>query len=315
MDSDKTIKSDHHHHGDHGHHHHHHHHHHHGHHHHHSGDNIGLAFLLNLVFSIIEIIGGYLTGSYAILADAVHDLGDTATIGVSWLLEKKSKKSADNRYSYGYARYSLLASVITAVVLLISSAFIIISAIPKLLDPSAPNTLGVLGLAVLGVAVNGYAFIKLSGDKSHNSKMLKWHLFEDAAGWVIVLLGGIVMHFTGWYIIDPILAILLATFISYNVIKGLIDVIRIFLQKTPVDLDRETFKKEILEIENVVDVHDIHAWSLDHENIILTCHVVIKNKDDVLTIKKEVKNKLASLGHIHSTIEVEFEGEDCHQDC
>ena len=298
------------------------HHHHHGHHSHHHGpckghqsDNIGLAFFLNLIFTVIEFVGGFLTGSHAILADGIHDLGDTATLGISWFLEKRSKKKADNSYSYGYARLSLLASVITASILLVGSIAIIVTSIPKLINPHPPETLGVIGLAFLGVAVNGYAFLKISGDKSHNSKMIKWHLFEDAAGWIVVLIGGVIMHFTSWYIIDPILAIILSLYIGYNVIKGLIDVVQIFLQRTPNEIDRESLKASLVEIHGVDSIHDIHAWSLDHEKIILTCHAVMSAGSDPVEVKRQIKESLNNIGNIHSTIELEYSEENCQQDC
>ena len=309
--SDKIVQSCN---DEHGHHHHNGHHHHHHHHHHHS-DTIAVAFMLNFVFTVIEIIGGYITGSFAILADAIHDLGDTATIGIAWLLEKKSKKSADNHYSYGYARYSLLASVITATFLLVGAIFIIYASIPRLFEPTEPKTLGVIGLAALGVIVNGYAYFKLKAEGSHNEKMLKLHLFEDAAGWIVVLIGAIVMHFTGWYVIDPVLAIILAIYIGYNVLKNLFEVVRIFLQKMPSEYKRDTFAQAIGKVAGVKDVHDIHAWSLDHQKIILTCHVVLDSGANAILAKTQIRSTLSRMGDIHATIEIEDETENCNQDC
>lgn len=277
--------------------------------------NMAVAFFLNLIFSIIEIVGGIMVGSFAVIADAIHDAGDTATIGIAWALEKKSQNTPDKEYSYGYARYSLLASVITASVLLCSAIFIVISSIPRLFAPVAPDTTGLMALAVLGIAVNGYSFFKMTSSQGHNAKMLRLHLLEDAAGWVVVLLGGIVMHYTGWYILDPLLAILLSIFIGYNVYKNLIDVIKIFLQRMPGDHDRDSFRNAIEKIDGVEDVHDIHAWSLDHKQIVLTCHIVVANNSNTALIKQKVKEKLNTLGNVHSTIEVEYKSEPCAQDC
>lgn len=294
-----------------GHHHHHGHSHHgHCHGHHHGSDNIGLAFFLNLVFTIIEFVGGFLTGSHAILADGIHDLGDTATIGIAWFLEKKSKKQSDDFYSYGYARLSLLASLITAFILLAGSLAIVVTSIPRLLDPQPPETLGVIALAFLGVAVNGYAFLKIIGDSSHNSKMIKWHLFEDAAGWIVVLIGGVIMHFTDWYIIDPLLAIILSVYISYNVVKGLKEVIQILLQKTPQNMDRETIRKNLIELEGVTDITRIHAWSLDHSKVVVTCNAVLSEGSDAVEVKKGIRSKLAELGNVQVTVEVEYAKEN-----
>ena len=246
-----------------------------------------------------------LTGSHAILADRLR-LGDTATIGVAWFLEKKSKKKSDDFYSYGYARLSLLASLITAFILLFGSLVIIVTSIPKLLDPQPPETLGVIALAFLGVAVNGYAFLKIIGDSSHNSKMIKWHLFEDAAGWIVVLIGGVIMHFTDWYIIDPLLAIILSIYISYNVIRGLKEVIQILLQKTPQNMDRATIRKNLMELERVTDITHIHAWSLDHNKMVVTCNAILSEGSNSVEVKKEIRSRLAELGNVQATIEVEY---------
>lgn len=143
---------------------------------------IGLAFILNFGFTIIEFIGGWLTNSTAIMADAVHDLGDTLSIGLAWFLGKLSNKSADSHFTYGYRRLSLLGALINGTVLLLGSLWILYEAIPRLTDPVMPHAQGMFWLAILGVTVNGFAAYKLRRGKTLNERVLNWHLLEDVLG-------------------------------------------------------------------------------------------------------------------------------------
>lgn len=278
-------------------------------------DNMALAFFLNLGFSIVELVGGMFTGSYAVLADAVHDLGDTVTIGIAWRLEKLSNKRPDRQYSFGYKRLSLLGSVITGTILITGSLAVLVGAIPKLFSPTTPETGGMIGLALLGVAVNGFAFYRMSKDGSHNAKMLRLHLLEDAAGWIIVLIGAMVIHFTGWGLLDPLLAAALAIYIGIRASKQLQKVLQIFLQKAPEDLNVDQLTLEMLKTHGVKEIHDLHVWSLDHEQAVLTCHVVASESADFTVLKSSIKKVIARFGNIHPTIEVESELEHCEQDC
>ena len=214
----------------------HHHGHSHGHHHHHDvsdSQRIGWAFWLNFVFTIIEFIGGWLTNSVAIMADAVHDLGDSLSIGLAWYLSKVGHKQADDEYTYGYKRLSLLGAMINGLILVVGSVWVLSEAIPRLWDPEMPVTEGMIGLAILGIAVNGSAAYKLSGGSSMNEKVLNWHLLEDVLGWVAVLIVGIVLHFVHWPILDPLLSVLFTLFILFNVVRYVIDTTKLFLQGNP----------------------------------------------------------------------------------
>ena len=188
----------------------HHEHHHHGHHHHGDVKNLGIAFILNVCFTIIEIVGGILTNSVAILSDALHDLGDSLSLGLAWYFQRLSEKGRDRNFSYGYKRFSVLGALITSVVLVIGSVIIIYSAVSRLQHPQISNGLGMLGLAVLGILVNGAAVVRLKGSSSVNSRAVMLHLMEDVLGWVAVLIGSLFIYFFDWQIIDPILSLMIA---------------------------------------------------------------------------------------------------------
>ena len=179
-------------------------------------DRIGWAFFLNVTFTIIEFIGGWLTNSTAIMADAVHDLGDSLSIGFAWILSRFSNKAAPDKYSYGYRRLTLFGALVNGVVLVIGSIWVLFEAIPRLTNPEMPVVEGMLGLAILGVAVNGYAVFKLKAGETLNEKVLTWHLLEDVLGWVAVLIVSIVLLFVELPILDPLLSIGFTLFILFR---------------------------------------------------------------------------------------------------
>ena len=192
----------------------------HNHSHNHSEGNIKIAFFLNLGFTIVEIIGGLYTNSLAILSDALHDLGDSLSLGLSWYFQRLSKKGSTKKFSYGYKRFSLLGAIINSIVLVVGSIFILSKAIPELFNPEETNAQGMLYLAILGVVVNGAAVFKLRKGKSLNEKVVSLHLLEDVLGWVAVLIGSIVMIYFDLPFVDPLLSILISIFVLYNVYRN-----------------------------------------------------------------------------------------------
>lgn len=277
--------------------------------------NILVAFLLNAFFSVFELIGGIFTGSVAIVSDAVHDLGDALSIGFAYFLEKKSKKQPDNKYTYGYTRYSVLGALITSTILIVGSAFVIYNAINRIINPVAINYDGMIIFAVVGAVVNfAAAYFTREGD-SLNQKAVNLHMLEDVLGWVIVLLGAIAMKFTDFSVIDPVLSILVALFIMVNALKSYKEILDLFLEKTPSEFEVEEIKKSLMNIRGVRDAHHIHIWSMDGMNNYATLHIVSK-PEDTMYIKKSVKEKLKELGISHVTVEVEVEDELCFEkDC
>ena len=274
--------------------------------------NILIAFILNLAFSIFEFVGGIFTGSVAIISDAVHDIGDATSIGVAFFLEKKSKKQPDEKYTYGYARYSIIGSVITTLILLLGSVMVIYNAVLRIINPTDINYDGMIIFAVIGVIVNlCAAFLTREGD-SLNQKAVNLHMLEDVLGWVVVLFGAIVMRFTDISIIDPLMSIGVAVFILINAIKNLSEVLEIFLEKAPHNININELKKHICEIDGVIDLHHVHAWSLDGHNNYATMHVVANG--DFHIVKEKIREELREHGIGHVTLELEAEGEHCHEE-
>ncbi len=273
--------------------------------------NILIAFILNLIFSIFEIIGGLFTGSVAIISDAVHDIGDAISISISYFLERKSKKTPDQAYTYGYSRYSVIGSVITTLILLFGSITVIYNAIIRIISPTEINYNGMIVFAIIGVAVNSIAAFFTREGESLNQKAVNLHMLEDVLGWVVVLIGAVVMRFTDFAVIDPLMSVGVAVFILVNAIKNLKDAVDIFLEKTPCSIDVNKLEHHILEIDGVLGVHHIHIWSMDGQNNYATMHIV--TNADCHLIKERVREELSEHGIGHATLELEAENEACHE--
>lgn len=273
--------------------------------------NILIAFLLNLSFSVIEFVGGIITGSVAIVSDSVHDLGDAMSIGASFFLEKKSKKAPDEKYTYGYMRYSVLGSVITTVILLFGSLAVIYNAVERIIKPVEINYDGMIVFAVIGAAVNFLAAYFTKEGDSLNQKAVNLHMLEDVLGWIVVLVGAVIMRFTDITIIDPLMSVGVAVFILVNSLRNLKEVLNIFLEKTPEDIDLEEIREHICSIDGVSDVHHIHLRSLDGYSNYITMHVVATGNSH--EIKHKVREELSEHGINHATIELEEVGEHCHE--
>lgn len=275
--------------------------------------NILVAFLLNLLFSVFEFLGGVFTGSVAIVSDAIHDIGDAASIGISYFLEKKSKRQPDETYTYGYARYSVIGGVITTLILLFGSVMVIYNAIGRIITPTPINYNGMIVFAIVGVIVNFSAALFTRDGHSLNQKAVNLHMLEDVLGWIVVLVGAIVMRFTDFALIDPIMSIGVAIFILINAIRNLKEALDLFLEKAPHGIDMNEIKEHLTEIEGVLDVHHIHIWSMDGHNNYATMHIV--TNADPHRIKDAVREELGEHGIGHVTLELESEGEHCHEQC
>ena len=293
----------------------------HGHHHHHhhapeegSEKRIALAFFLNLIFSIIEFIGGMLTQSTAIMADAVHDLGDSLSIGTAWILQRLGKKSPDYTFTYGYRRLSLFGAALNGLILIAGSGWVLYEAFSRLQDPIMPVTEGMFLLAILGVCVNGYAAYRLSKGQTLNERVLNWHLIEDVLGWVAVLILSIILHFFHWPILDPLLSIAFTSFILVNVVRMLWSTGKLFFQAVPDTQLLHAIRQALLALPDTQAVHHLHLWSLDGEKHVLTAHVVVQGEtsiSDYQNIKSNLKIALEQFNLFHTTIEIELSQEDC----
>lgn len=287
------------------------HHHDHTHHHstHSSASGMIVAFFLNLAFSIFELLGGVLTGSVAILSDALHDLGDALGIGLSCLLEKKSRKGPDATHTYGYLRYSTLGGLTTTVILLAGSCLVIAGAIRRMLRPALIHYDGMLLFAVVGVVVNTVAALLTRRGKSINGRAVNLHMLEDSLGWAVVLAGALVMRFTDWVILDPLMSMGVAVFILIHALGNLREISDLFLEKTPRGIDVEKLSVHLSELEGVEEIHHLHVRSLDGMRHDATLHVVVNG--DPQAVKEAVRAALCEHGIVHATIETEIKGEAC----
>lgn len=278
---------------------------------------IGWAFFLNVVFTVIEFIGGWLTNSTAIMADAVHDLGDSLSIGTAWGLNKLSDKDSNQTFSYGYKRFSLLGALINGIVLTVGSIWILLEAIPRLAEPEMPQVEGMVLLSIFGMAVNGFAAYKLSEGDSLNERVLNWHLLEDVLGWVAVFIVSIVLMFKPWPILDPILSIGFTLFILFNVFRNLKETLMLFLQATPDEEQLSKIRSDLLANDKVSDLHHFHIWSLDGERNVMTVHLVLDEDvslELLQSLKENIHSSLEKYKFEHTTVELEFANEQCRDE-
>jgi cobalt-zinc-cadmium efflux system protein len=290
----------------------------HHHHHHHDADTSGLqvAFFLNLGFTLAEIVGGLAINSVAVLSDALHDLGDSVSLGLAWFLANYAEREGDNKFSYGYRRFSLLGAFLNAVILVAGSLFILSEAIPRLQDPEEFNVPGLIIFALAGIAVNGAAVLRLRGSETANAQVVGWHLLEDVLGWAAVLVVGIVSLFVDLPILDPVLSVLITLYVLANVLGNLRRIVELFLQAVPGEADLDTIAARLAALDGVVTTHHVHLWSLDGEHHVLSAHLVVAPQvtlADTRRIKCESKAALDALDLQleHITLEVEFDDEDC----
>ncbi|MDA1330043.1 MAG: cation diffusion facilitator family transporter [Chloroflexi bacterium] len=233
--------------------------------------NLRLVLFLNVAFTLQEIVGGIWTNSLAILSDALHDLGDSFSLSLAWYLERYSQRSEDNIFTYGYRRFSLLGALISTIVLLVGSLFILSEAVPRLLNPQHSNAQGMALMAIVGILVNGATVFGLRRDEGMNSRVVALHLLEDVLGWLAVLVVSIVLIFTDIHILDPLLSILLTIHILFNVFRNLGKTLQLFLQAAPEQLDLNELSLQIESIPGVQSTHHLHAWSLEGETTCSLC--------------------------------------------
>jgi cobalt-zinc-cadmium efflux system protein len=287
----------------------------HDHHEHHSsGKNLKLAFFLNAAFTIFEFVGGLYVNSVAIISDAVHDLGDTLSLGTSWYLQNKSQKKGNSRFSFGYKRFSLLGALINSLVLIAGSVFVISEAVKRFFEPEYSDATGMLLFAIVGVTVNAYAAWKLSKGTSINEKVVSWHLLEDVLGWLAVLIAASVLHFYNTPYLDPALSLLITLYILWNVFKRLKEVLFIFLQGVPKEIDIGEIEDKLKTLPHIASLHHVHVWSLEGTDHVFTTHIKLKNIrhfQQLLEVKQNVKNILREYNFDHYTIETELDEETC----
>lgn len=288
-------------------------------HHHTAVRNIRFAFFLNIIFTVVEIVGGMLTNSLAILSDALHDLGDTIALGISWRLEHLSERGRSSRFSYGYKRFSLLGAVTSSLILVAGSVFIVTRAVPRIIHPEEVHAEGMLILAIIGIAVNGVAVWRLHGGERIHERVVKLHLLEDVFGWVAVLVVSIIIRFARLPFLDPLLSLGISLFVLVKVLNKLIQTVRIFLQSVPESIGMEKLEHTVAGIPEIIGIHDMHIWSLDGEYHVGTVHIVVEQdttREQIPGIKQKVRDIMTNVGVQHVTIEIEREAEVCeYKEC
>ena len=273
---------------------------------------VWLAFFLNLSYAIVEFIAGGVFGSSAVLADSVHDLGDAVAIGVSAVLETISNREEDSRYTLGYKRFSLLGALITAVILMTGSVFVILENLTKLFHPQPVNDEGILWLGIIAVTINVLASLVVRKGKTKNESILSLHFLEDTLGWVAVILMAIVLRFTDWYILDPLLSLAISFIILSKAIPHFWSTLKIFLDAVPEGVDIEQVTSDLEQLEHVASVNQLNLWTMDGLEKNAIVHVCLKEMEHMETCKESIRIFLKDCGFQNITIEVDVDLES-HQ--
>ncbi|MCJ8167612.1 cation diffusion facilitator family transporter [Pontibacter sp. E15-1] len=271
-------------------------------------DSIKVAFLLNLAFTILELVGGLISGSIAIIADSLHDFADSLALGLGWYFERKSENEKSNeRYTYGYKRFSMLSALINALVLMLGAIFIFYVSIQRILNPQMPDVPWMIGTAILAIILNGIGAWKLKSGKSLNKKVLLVHLLEDTVGWIAVLIVSILLLFFNIPVLDPILAIVVNLAVLIYISVKLVDIIKIFLQRVPEGVNVPLLEQKILSIDGVERVNHFHVWGLTEQKKVVTVHVKIKELgiSEQSILKNKIYKVFDDLDTEHVTIDLQ----------
>ena len=266
---------------------------------------VWLAFFLNLSYAIVEFIAGGVFGSSAVLADSVHDLGDAIAIGVSAFLETISNREEDSHYSLGYKRFSLLGALVTAVILMTGSVLVILENITKLFHPQAVNDEGILWLGIIAVSINVLASLVVRKGKTKNESILSLHFLEDTLGWLAVILMAIVLRFTDWYILDPLLSLVISIFILSKAIPRFWSTLKIFLDAVPEGVDIKQVKSDLERLEYVASINQLNLWTMDGLEKNAIVHVCLKEIEQMELCKESIRSMLKDCGFQNITIEVD----------
>ena len=270
-----------------------------------SKTSIWLAFFLNLSYAIVEFIAGGIFGSSAVLADSVHDLGAAIAIAISALLETISNREEDRQYTLGYKRFSLLGAMLTAVILMIGSVLVILENVTKIVHPQPVNEKGILWLGIIAVAINVLASLVVRKGKTKNESILSLHFLEDTLGWLAVILMAIILRYTDWYILDPLLSLVISIFILSKAIPRFWSALKIFLDAVPEGVDIKQVKKDLEQLDHVASVNQLNLWTMDGLEKNAIVHVCLEEIEHIEYCKESIRNLLKDYGFQNVTIEVD----------
>ena len=266
---------------------------------------VWIAFFLNLSYAIVEFIAGGIFGSSAVLADSVHDLGDAIAIGISAFLESISNREEDSHYTLGYKRFSLLGAMVTAVILMTGSVLVILENISKLFHPQPVNDEGILWLGIIAVSINVLASLVIRKGQTKNESILSLHFLEDTLGWVAVILMAIVLRFTDWYILDPLLSLVISFFILSKAIPRFWSTLKIFLDAVPEGVDIQQVKSDLEQLDHVASINQLNLWTMDGLEKNAIVHVCLKKVEHMEVCKEAIRAMLKDYGFQNITIEVD----------
>ena len=273
---------------------------------------VWLAFFLNLSYAIVEFIAGGIFGSSAVLADSVHDLGDAIAIGISAFLETISNREEDRQYTLGYKRFSLLGALVTAVILITGSILVILENIAKIFHPQSVNDEGIFWLGIIAITINVLASLVIRKGQTKNESILSLHFLEDTLGWVAVILMAIVLRFTDWYILDPLLSLAISFFILSKALPRFWSTLKIFLDAVPEGVDIQKIKTDLAELDHVASINQLNLWTMDGLEKNAIVHVCLKEMEHMETCKESIRIFLKDCGFQNITIEVDVDLES-HQ--
>ena len=271
---------------------------------------VWVAFFLNLTYAIVEFIAGGIFGSSAVLADSVHDLGDAIAIGISAFLETISNREEDNQYTLGYKRFSLLGALVTAIILMTGSVLVILENVTKILNPQPVNDEGILWLGIIAITINVLASLVVGKGKTKNESILSLHFLEDTLGWLAVILMAIVLRFTNWYILDPLLSLVISFFILSKVLPRFWSTLKIFLDAVPEGLDIEQVKNGLERLDNVASLNQLNLWTMDGLEKNAIVHLCLEDWEQMTETKNQVRQLLEERGIQNITIEVDTSQSD-----
>ena len=266
----------------------------------------GLAgFFLESKLAIVEFIAGGIFGSSAVLADSVHDFGDAIAIGISAFLESISNRKEDSHYTLGYKRFSLLGAMVTAVILMTGSGMVILENMVKLFHPHPVNEEGLLWLGIIAISVNVLASLVIRKGQTKNESILSLHFLEDTLGWLAVILMAIVLRYTDWYILDPLLSLVISFFILSKAIPRFWSTLRIFLDAVPEGVNIQKIKTDLAELDHVASINQLNLWTMDGLEKNAIVHVCLEHVKHMEVCKESIRDLLKERGFQNITIEVD----------
>ena len=280
----------------------------------HSHNHLQTAFWLNTAFALVEFAGGIATGSFAVLSNAVHDLGDSLALSIAWYFQRISNRKRDEVFSFGYKRFSVLGALINSLILLSGSCIILVESIPRIYNPQPVHATGMLLLSVLGISVNSFALFRVKKGETQNEKVISIHFLEDVLGWSAVLIASVILKFYDVPVIDPLLSVGITLFILFRLYGSLRKTFSILLQGIPHRDQAEEIRKQLLMLPVVSNLHDLHLWTLDGSYHVATLHLEVTGEmslEETELLKSRAREILHKLGIGHTTLEIERQGQAC----